>query len=363
MNGTVHNVYTAADIAAAAGVPEAQVEALVARGEIRSISAFLPTGVYLEPALDRFIPHAEAVRVVRALRAGRTVGAPDRIGRLLPPAAPRRSTSVPFMVSTSIHGLAAAAVLIVASLGLARADAPTEPLIAKEPMRLVFLVRPGPGGGGGGGGLKMAAPPATARRQGARRLPSPLPARPIEPPRRPPVRPASPPPPLEARSLPPVQAPVVTSPADPRDRDGVVQTVPEPAKDSQGPGTGRGTGSGAGTGVGEGTGPGIGPGDGGGTGGGPYRPGSGVTPPRLLKEVRADYTDEARRGNITGEVLLEIVVLRGGGVGDVRVLRGLHPGLDQRAIQAVRQWRFAPAQLKGTPVDVVVEVSLEFKLR
>ena len=124
-----------------------------------------------------------------------------------------------------------------------------------------------------------------------------------------------------------------------------------------------GAGTGQGTGLGEGTGSGIGQGEGGGMGGGPYRPGSGVTPPRLLKEVRADYTDEARRANVTGEVVLEIVVRRDGSVGDVRILQRLGSGLEQRAIAAVRQWRFAPATLKGVPVDVIVEVAVEFTLR
>ena len=79
--------------------------------------------------------------------------------------------------------------------------------------------------------------------------------------------------------------------------------------------------------------------------------------------MRANYTDEARRANVTGEVVLEIVVRRDGSVGDVKILQRLGSGLDQRAIEAVRQWRFAPARMKGTPVDVIVEVSVEFKLR
>ena len=108
---------------------------------------------------------------------------------------------------------------------------------------------------------------------------------------------------------------------------------------------------------------GSGTGSGGGTGGGPYRPGSGVQPPRLLREVRADYTDAARRSGITGDVVLEIVVRYDGSVGDVRVVRQLGAGLDERAVQAVRQWRFAPATRQGAPVDVVVEVAVEFRLR
>ena len=60
---------------------------------------------------------------------------------------------------------------------------------------------------------------------------------------------------------------------------------------------------------------------------------------------------------------MEIVVRRDGSVGDVRVIRGLERGLDQRAIEAVRQWRFSPAKRRGNPVDVIVEVGVDFKLR
>jgi TonB family protein len=157
-------------------------------------------------------------------------------------------------------------------------------------------------------------------------------------------------------------APVVARPADDRDREGVMTKteLPDP---SAGSGVGGGAGTGKGTGLGEGDGAGIGDGSGGGTGGGPYRPGSGVDPPKLLKEVRAEYSDAARRANLEGEVVLEIVIRRDGTVGDVKVLKGLGLGLNDQAVQSVRQWRFAPARLKGTPVDVVVEVAVEFRLR
>jgi TonB family protein len=133
--------------------------------------------------------------------------------------------------------------------------------------------------------------------------------------------------------------------------------------DSRGPGTGSGVGSGAGGGLGPGTGSGVGPGSGGGTGGGVYRPGSGIEPPRIVREVKADYTEDARQKRIAGEVVLEIVVKHDGTVGDVRLLQGLGGGLNDRATQAVRQWRFTPAMRQGVPVDVLVEVSVEFKLR
>ena len=79
--------------------------------------------------------------------------------------------------------------------------------------------------------------------------------------------------------------------------------------------------------------------------------------------MKADYTEDARRRGLAGEVVLEIVVRRDGSVGDVKLLQGLGSGLNDRAVQAVRQWRFSPAERLGTPVDVIVEVSVEFKLR
>jgi protein TonB len=358
------DVYTARDIAAAAGVSDARVLDLLARGEIRSVAAQSPWGGQAE--LADFVAHAEAVRAVRALKAGTTVGVAGELGlgRELFAQGVRaeRSSTVPLVVSTSLHGLAIASILFIASLGLAVADERTEP-IKDEPIRMVFLVSPGPGGGGGGGGLMQKAPPPKATRKGVEKISSPLPARKLPPPMRPqPKPPEPPPPPLEAKTLPPVMAPIVNKPAEAANREGVMAKAPE-TPPSQGPGAGGGAGTGRGTGLGEGDGAGIGDGSGGGTGGGPYRPGSGVEPPRLLREVKADYTDEARRANIEGEVELEIVVRRDGTVGDVKVLRGLRGGLSERAIAAVKQWRFSAGKMKGVPVDVVVQVGVEFKLR
>jgi TonB family protein len=79
--------------------------------------------------------------------------------------------------------------------------------------------------------------------------------------------------------------------------------------------------------------------------------------------VKADYTEDARQRGIGGDVVLEIVVRRDGSVGDVKILKGLAGGLNDRAVQAVRQWRFSPARRQGAAVDVIVEVAVEFKLR
>lgn len=358
-------VYSARDIADAAGAAESAIRALIDTGDIRTVGSLLSDAA--DPRWRRYVTHDEAVRVVRALRSGQRVAADDAGGFRLLMAAPvsRRPTTVPMIVSTSLHGLVAVAMVVISSIGFTSADERTEPLdVPQQPIRMVYLMQPGPGGGGGGGGLRMKTPPTKVERKGPEKISSPIPVRKLPPPLEPKPKPVEPPPtPLEAKVLPPVMAPVAPIAADPRDREGDVKETPTEAPPSQGPGSGGGAGTGKGTGLGEGDGSGIGPGEGGGMGGGPYRPGSGVEPPRLLKEVRADYTDEARRANVTGEVVLEIVVRRDGTVGDVRMLQRLGAGLDQKAVQAVRQWRFAPARMKGVPVDVVVEVSVEFKLR
>lgn len=365
LNASLPDVYSVRDIAEAAGVSEGRVARLVARGEIRTLASQMPPDH--RPELAGFVGQAEAVRAVRALSSGAIVGTPGALGlgrELFSEGALEREDSgtTPFLLSTSLHGLAAAAIVIIANMGFAVAGAETDPVPEPEPVRMVFLVQPGPGGGGGGGGLKMKTPPPMAKREGPKKISSPLPARKLPPPMRPEPRPPEPPKPIEAKQLPPVMAPIVTSPADTQTVEGVMAKAPETTP-SQGPGRGGGVGMGSGTGLGQGDGSGVGDGSGGGTGGGPYRPGSGVEPPRLLREVKADYTDEARRANIEGEVVLEIVVRSNGTVGDVKVLRGLRGGLSEQAIAAVRQWRFSPGRMRGVPVDVVVEVGVEFRLR
>jgi TonB family protein len=311
---------------------------------------------------------ADAVRLVHQLRA-RTI---PRAELFAPRPAARRSGGRALAASGGLHVVALIAIAFL-TLGVATTGQIPERLSST---RLVFLATPGPGGGGGGGGLRQPRPVQRAEMKSSAKLRSPVPPpRPItsrkpEPEVKrvvpPPVRPApaveDPPPPPQPKVTPQVVAPVVTASNDQRDRAGVVTDTPRESE-SQGSGTGGGAGTGQGTGLGEGSGSGIGPGTGGGTGGGPYRPGSGITPPQLLREVRPDYTEEARRQGIEGDVVLEIVVKSDGSVGDVRIVHGLGGGLDRRAVDAVRQWRFTPARRLGAPVDVMVEVAVEFKLR
>jgi len=305
---------------------------------------------------DRLVRHDDAVRIGRWLATSR----PEPFAIFGDPGS-RRLSSLPLALSSTIHLGLLAAVVMIAAFGLApRAETVVRAVEPGEDMRLVFLAIPGPGGGGGGGGARQTLPPPKALQRGNARVSSPLPVRHATSPQ--PVEVAPEPKVLDSEPLPVVAAPIVRAPADNRDRDGVL-TQSRAEADSRGSGQGGGTGTGRGGGLGDGSGSGVGPGSGGGTGGGPFRPGSGVVAPRLIKEVKGDYTDAARRAGISGDVVLELVVRRDGTVGEVRVLEGLGGGLNERAINAVRQWRFAPATRLGVPVDVVVEVAMEFKLR
>jgi periplasmic protein TonB len=313
--------------------------------------------------------HDEAVRIGRALHQSQgALVSPDalpRAGRLFSifvTGRESRPAGMPLALSSTLHvGLFAAAVFLT-TVGLTPAAA-TDVIAKFDSMPLVFVALPGPGGGGGGGGLRQRTPPPKAEREGHRAISSPLPVRePPKPVEAVPNPPEPKPEPLKAERLPIVVAPIIAMPADARSRSGILdQTTAE--NDSRGSGRGGGAGTGAGTGIGEGAGTGVGPGSGGGTGGGPYRAGSGIEPPKLLKEFKPVYTEDARLRHLEGEVVMEIVVRRDGSVGDLRIIRGLGGGLNERAMEAVRQWRFSPARRQASPVDVIVEVSVDFKLR
>lgn len=131
---------------------------------------------------------------------------------------------------------------------------------------------------------------------------------------------------------------------------------------SAGPGTGGGIGSGRGTGVGSGRGSGVGPGSGGGIGGGVYRIGGGVTSPRLLHKVEPEYSEEARKAKYQGTVMLAVEVWEDGLAHNIRVLRSLGLGLDEKAVEAVKQWKFSPGRKDGKPVKVAAQIQVSFRL-
>ena len=358
---SISDVFSVEEVARAAGVPTDAVRALISQGEL----SFVADTRFLH------IPNpARTARRLRDLALAHDVNPPNP---LFEPAHAQRDTRKPVAFSLLAH---AALVVLVVLLSLDRTQ--TAPLAepVHEESHLVFLMSPGPGGGGGGGGLRQPRPAPKIKRRGDSSLQLSVPkvsekpvmttAREEETPKPTPVQPVvQPPPPQPAPEPEPAKvivAPVATVAANDRDREGTIEHSKD-GPDSNGPGTNGGVGSGQGTGNGEGSGSGIGEGEGGGTGGGPYRPGSGIAPPRLLHEVKAQYTEDARRRGITGDVLLEVVIRRDGSVGEARVLQGLGYGLEQRAIDAVKQWRFSPAQRKGVPVDVIVQVAVEFTLR
>jgi len=131
---------------------------------------------------------------------------------------------------------------------------------------------------------------------------------------------------------------------------------------SNGPGSGGGIGSGRGGGVGPGNGQGFGPGSGGGVGGGPFRIGGGVSAPQLVFKVEPEYSEEARKAKFQGTVVLYVVVDEKGNPRDLKVVRPLGLGLDQKAIEAVQKWRFKPGLKDGRPVAVSAQIEVNFHL-
>jgi len=131
---------------------------------------------------------------------------------------------------------------------------------------------------------------------------------------------------------------------------------------SNGTGSGGGIGSGNGGGVGSGEGPGFGPGHGGGTGGGAFRVGGGVSAPKAIYSPDPEYSEEARKAKFQGTCVLWLVVSPDGRPRDIRVQRTLGLGLDEKAIEAVKTWRFEPATLNGKAVPVMINVEVSFRL-
>jgi TonB family protein len=201
-------------------------------------------------------------------------------------------------------------------------------------------------GGGGGGGARDVTPPSKGK------LPKVAPKQ-FVPPQLPKVEEPKlvmePTIIAQAEALPNVNMPMLGDP---------LSNLSAP---SQGPGSG-GFGSGSGGGVGSGKGAGFGPGSGGGTGGGVYRVGGGVSAPSVLFKVEPEYSEEARKAKFQGTVVLAIIVDPSGKARDIRVIRPLGLGLDEKAIEAVMKWRFKPGYKDGAPVPVQATVEVNFRL-
>lgn len=151
---------------------------------------------------------------------------------------------------------------------------------------------------------------------------------------------------------------------------------------SSGPGTGNGMGTGKGGGMGPGEGGGLGPGRGGNIGGGDYNEGGGgpggggggtdynktftskdvTTKARVLSKPEPQYTEEARKNQVTGTVILRAVFTSGGQVTNITARSGLPYGLTERAIAAARQIKFVPATKDGRPVSMYIQLEYNFNL-
>jgi TonB family protein len=139
---------------------------------------------------------------------------------------------------------------------------------------------------------------------------------------------------------------------------GLPNGVPGPP--SGGRGSGGGIGDGIGTGVGNGEGPGYGEGKGGGARTRSFR--GGITAPVVQWMVEPEYSEEARKAKVQGSVVLAIEVDAGGQARIVAVRQSLGLGLDERAIEAVRRWKFRPGLQDGKPVITPAVVTVNFRM-
>jgi len=121
-------------------------------------------------------------------------------------------------------------------------------------------------------------------------------------------------------------------------------------------------GNGNGTGIGSGDGAGIGPGSGGNIGGGIYQVGGAVRAPIAIYTPDPEFSEEARKAKFSGNVIVSLIVGADGKPRNVHVLRGVGMGLDQKAVEAVEQYKFKPALKDGKPVAVYVNIDVTFQI-
>jgi len=121
-------------------------------------------------------------------------------------------------------------------------------------------------------------------------------------------------------------------------------------------------GNGNGSGIGSGNGSGIGPGSGGNTGGGVMHIGGSIRPPSVVFQVDPEFSEEARKAKFSGNVQVYLIVDEQGNPSHVKVVRGVGMGLDEKAVEAVRQYKFKPATQNGKPVKVDLYIEVNFQI-
>jgi TonB family protein len=263
----------------------------------------------------------------------------------------KQDSRVPGLLSLAIHLAVVALILVPWASSLLPPDSTATMVQLYTPTPpLIMPFSEEPAGGGGGGGDRSLTPPSLGvlPRAAEEQLAPPTPE----------VK--NPDPILVVE--PTIIAPQMASlPQINLLQLGDPEGIPGPP--SAGPGSGGGIGSGTGGGVGSGSGPGFGPGEGGGTGNGTFRVGGGVSAPTIIRRVEPQYSEEARKARYQGMVVLEAIVRKDGTVQIVRVVRSLGFGLDESAIKALQQWQFRPAMMNGEPVNVTLNIEVNFNLR
>ena len=234
---------------------------------------------------------------------------------------------------------------------LPKAKPPIEKKLAIVPLDVsAYLPKapsPKPAGGGGGGGAHEIVPPTKGKLpEFAKTQVTPPQVLKIDHPKLP--VPAT------------IVMPQIKMPDSNMPNLGIPQASAVTLSAGNGGGSGIGTGHGGGLGIGSGNG--LGPGEGGLTGGGVAHPGGGISTPKLIYSVDPEFSDEARRQKYQGIVALSIIVDAQGNPQRIHVVRALGMGLDEKAVEAVKQYKFKPAMMGSKPVPVEIRIEVNFQL-
>lgn len=264
--------------------------------------------------------------------------------------AKRREYSVAQMVSAGVHLVIALLIIVPFARKIVQPTVQAMQVVDISP----YLSKLPPGkeraGGGGGGGEHKPLPQTQGKlpKWSMTRITPPL---------------LTPHPTPKLASEPTLLGPPelkIPSPNDPNFGDPLAAMMSA----SAGSGGGGGMGTGDGGGIGSGSGGGLGPGYGGGTGGGAFRPGTGgVGYPSCLYCPEPQYSEDARKAKFQGIVVLQVIIQPDGHATNIQVVKGAGLGLDEKAIEAVRMWRFKPAiGPNGTPVATITPIEVNFRL-
>jgi periplasmic protein TonB len=259
------------------------------------------------------------------------------------------------VLSLIVHGIAGSLLVFAftykPTVQVAEEKTPEHIVLYTPTDLLPMTPAPGPamqGGGGGGVQAKIEAPKGRLPKQAMVQLT---------------------PPAVEIKNENPKLAvePTVAVPTNIRLTNSTMPTIGDPVAKVAGPasngiGSGGGIGAGKGTGIGIGVGGGVGSGSGGGYGGGVFKVGGGVQAPVPVFKPDPEFTEEARRAKHQGTVILALIVGPDGRTRDIRVIRKLGMGLDEKAVETARQWKFNPALKDGKPVAVAINIEVDFTL-